>query len=596
MITNIKKSEFLGKLGANLPKQASLPVVHAIVSHVDPILGVAFARYEKYAEMSATGLRTVARTIPVLHRHGLLGKQSRHNGPPVLWLPEIMNMQAGEAVRRAEWLAHHKDEDPQNYFRAVAAHARRASERARDEIDVEGGPKTTRAANPSLNTGAQLEARQQCRAKAKSPAYANDQEILRLVHCEWDAQGLTPEDPKALTKAIHGTGKSRPEPLKHLDVGALRKAYNRARERLPAGYDRWIGLVEKWNKSYNRQRARNLVDRLIAAVGNRPRGILDKMFDHLDRQICDHLPKKVRRLECECERLEKDEYYMPQLRSLVTDDFSDQVYAALANGPKTKEELARVFGRSYGAISSVGLRLRSAGKIKTIWRGGRFLWARADTGPLFVPARDAIVAALKGGPMNVPGLAQVTGKGTSTIKSALHRHLLPNGTVIRTKLGIYALAGTQPPYISKCDAIIAALKKEAMTIPTLAQVTCTTPSSLYQFIDLLLAKGRVIRTKPCTYALAGTAPVYVATCDAIICALTKKKMKLGPLVHHVNVATKGIRSPGTITTVLSRLIREGMVKQDRRRGEYRLAGPVRAMRRAVGPSHRGMGYALNGRL
>ena len=126
-------------------------------------------------------------------------------------------------------------------------------------------------------------------------------------------------------------------------------------------------------------------------------------------------------------------------------------------------------------------------------------------------------------------------------------------------------------------------------------VTCTTPSSLYQFIDLLLAKGRVIRTKPCTYALAGTAPVYLPTCDAIISALTKKKMKLGPLVHHVNVATKN-RSRGAITTVLSRLIREGMVKQDRRCGEYRLAGPVRAMRRALGPSHRGMGYALNGRL
>jgi hypothetical protein len=114
MITDIKKSEFLGNLGANLPKQVSLPVVHAIVSHVNPILGVASARYEKYAQMSATGLRTVSRTIPVLHRHGLLRKQSRGNGPPVLWLPELMDMQADEAVRRAGWLAYHKDENPQN--------------------------------------------------------------------------------------------------------------------------------------------------------------------------------------------------------------------------------------------------------------------------------------------------------------------------------------------------------------------------------------------------------------------------------------------------------------------------------------------------
>src|SRR5437660_1563255 len=157
MTTDIKKNEFLGKLGANLPQQLSLPVVHAIVDQVDPILGVAFARYEKYAEVSATGLRTVARTIPALHRHGLLRKQSRHDGPPVLWLPEIMDMQADEALRRAGWLAHHKDENPQNYFRvgdanvAERAHARRASERARDEIDVEGEPKATNAANPSLD-------------------------------------------------------------------------------------------------------------------------------------------------------------------------------------------------------------------------------------------------------------------------------------------------------------------------------------------------------------------------------------------------------------------------------------------------------------
>jgi hypothetical protein len=265
MITDIEKSKFLGKLGANLPKQVSLPVVHAIVSHLDPILGVASARYEKYAEVSATGLRTVARTIPVLHRHGLLRKQSRRNGPPVLWLPEIMDMQAHEAVERAGWLACHKDENPQNFFRAGRAHARRTSERARDEID-EG------------------ELRQQRRTKAASPAHANDQEILRLIHSEWDAQGLTPEDPKALTKAIHATSKSRPERLKHLDVRALRKSYQRARDRLPVGYDRWIGLVEKWDKTYNPQKARDLVERLITALGDRPRRILDRV-GKLDRDL-----------------------------------------------------------------------------------------------------------------------------------------------------------------------------------------------------------------------------------------------------------------------------------------------------------------------
>jgi hypothetical protein len=576
MITDVKKNEFLEKLGANLPEQVSLPVVHAIVYHVNPILGVTFAKYEKYAEVSATGLRTVARTIPALHRHGLLRKQSRRDGPPVLWLPELMDMQADEAVQRAGWLGHHKDENPENYFtaggakKAERAHARRGSKPARDEIDAEGEPKTTHAANPSLNTGAQRELREQRRLNAKSFAYANDQEILRLIHDEWDAQGLTPEDPQALTKAIHATGSSRPERLKHMDGRALRKAYQRARGRLPVGYDRWIGLVEKWEKSYNRQKARKLVDRLVTAVGDRPSGILDKMFDHLEQQLYDSLPKKNRRLERECERMEENKYYIPQLRSLKRDELSDQVYAALADGPKTKEQLARIFGRSFRVISSVGRRLRNAGQIKTIWSGDRFMWARANTASLFVPARDAIVAALKEGPMSVPGLAQKTGKGPSTVKSALHRHLLPNGTVIRTKFGAYALAGTQPPYISKCDAIIAALKKGPMTVPILTQVTCTTPSNLCQFIDLLLANGRVIRTKRGTYALAGTAPVFVATCDAIIRALSKQAMRLGSLVQHINKSTNISRSRGTVTTVLRRLKKEGTVKQDRWGGEYRL--------------------------
>jgi hypothetical protein len=38
----------------------------------------------------------------------------------------------------------------------------------------------------------------------------------------------------------------------------------------------------------------------------------------------------------------------------------------------------------------------------------------------------------------------VTGRGS--VKCAVHRHLLPNGKVIRTKLGTYALAGTASRY------------------------------------------------------------------------------------------------------------------------------------------------------
>jgi hypothetical protein len=585
MRTDIKKHEFLGRLRANPPKDTSLAVVHAIVDRVDPLLGVAFEKYQTYAEVSATGLRTVARTIPALHRHGLLRKQTRHDGPPVLWLPEIMDMQADEALRRAAWLAHNKNENSQNYFTAgnsnvaARAHARRASERARNEIEAEGEPKRTNALSPSLDTGKQLALRQQHRAKAKSYTHANDREILRLVHIEWDARGLTPEDPEALSIAIHALGNSRPERFKYLDGRALRKAYHRARARLPEGYDRWVGLIEKWEKSFGRQRARYLIERLVAAFGDRPREILGHLFDRLEHQICDHLPKKVRRLESECERLENNKYYLPltgsrQLRPLKTDAIKEQVYAALADGPKTKTELARMFGKTSGAISSVGLRLRNEGKIRSIWRGGQFMWARASTEPRFIPACEAIATALKNGPMSVPELSQKTGKARSTVKCALHRHLLPKGEINRSKFGTYALAGTEPLYISKRDAIIAALKEGPVTVQTLVQVTCTTPTSLYQFIDPLLADGKIIRIKHGTYALARSAPVFVKTCDAILKALNKKAMRLGPLLQHVNRSTNISRSRGTVTTVLRRLKKEGRVKQDQWGGEYRLARPA----------------------
>ena len=158
MRPDIKKYEFLGRLGANPPKHISLAVVHAIVDQVDPILGVAFEKYRKYAEVSATGLRTVARTIPALHRHGLLRKLPRRAGPPVLWLPELMDMQADEALRRAAWLADHKGENPQQYFAAgngdvaKSAHAR-ATELVRDELDVEGELKQTKAPNRLTHYG-----------------------------------------------------------------------------------------------------------------------------------------------------------------------------------------------------------------------------------------------------------------------------------------------------------------------------------------------------------------------------------------------------------------------------------------------------------
>ena len=410
----------------------------------------------------------------------------------------------------------------------------------------------------------------------KRATWRHDEDlVINRIHHFLDTHGMSHSDPEALRKAVKAI--ERPERFKYMDGRALGKVIRRAKRRLPIRYDHWIGLVETWDRSYTRQKTRELVDRLVRAVGDRQAGILDDLFRHLEQQICDHWPKKVRRLECECERLEKNKYYMPQMRSLKRDEFGDQVYAALADGPKTKKWLAGMFGKTDGAISSVGSRLRKEGKITTIWPGGQFMWARASsTAARFIPAREAIVEALKKGPMTYPALARDTGKAISTIKCALHCHLLKNGTVIRTKFGVYALAGTQSPYVSRGAAIVAALKKGPMTFQAIAREINNPPSSVPQFLEPLLEKGTVIRIGRGIYALRGSAPLYVPTCDAIFSAL-KKPMKLGPLVQNVIKSTKGNRSRGTIRTVLSRLVEQGTIKH-RRWGEYRLARRMRAMR------------------
>lgn len=426
----------------------------------------------------------------------------------------------------------------------------------------------------------------QVAARKRNLRRHDDNLLMRRIHDYWDAHRMTQSDAQALSKGIHAI--KVPDRFKHMDPRALIKAYRRARASLPVAYDRWVALIEKWDKSYDQRRARDLVDRLVTAVGDRPPGILDRMFDHLGQRIFNQLASRVRRLEYECERLKEDEYYLPQMRPLKTDAIKEQVYAALADGPKIKRELARTFRKPLSVISAAGTRLRNEGQIMSIWREGQFMWARASTGSRFIPARDAIVAALRTGPMTISVLARHTGKGKSTIKSALHQHLLANGRVVRTKFGTYALAGTAPCYVSNEDAIVAALKNGPMTYQALAREV-STPSSIPQFLGFLLAKGKIIRTQRGIYALPGSAPVYVPTSDAIISALSKKPMKLGPLVQHVNKLTTIARSRGTITTILRGLKKQGTVKQEQKYGgEYRLVRPVRRVRQGESVRRKGI--------
>ena len=344
----------------------------------------------------------------------------------------------------------------------------------------------------------------------KTSQWADEDLLMRRIHAYWDEHSMTRSDPQALAKAIHAI--ILPERFKHMDSRALGKVYRRARKRLPVRYDQWAGLIEKWDKSYDRRKVRDLVDRLVGAVGDR-HGFLDQLFDHLQQQICDHLPKRVRRLEYECERLKQNKYYLPQLRRLKPDAIKEQVHAALVDGPKTKKELARMFGKPYGAISSVGRRLRNEGRIMSIWQEGQFMWALASTAPPFIPARDAIEAVLKNGPMTVGELARNIGKHPSTVKSALKRHLLPNGTVIRTKFNAYALAGTAPPYVSGPTRLLRRWKKVQCLFRHWQERSITHHRRSPSFLNLCLRKVQSFASNAAFtgYVAAGRSTLLHAT-------------------------------------------------------------------------------------
>ena len=131
-----------------------------------------------------------------------------------------------------------------------------------------------------------------------------------------------------------------------------------------------------------------------------------------------------------------------------------------------------------------------------------------------------------------------------------------------------------------------------MSFQALARESIThhrrSPSSL----NLCSREAKSSEIKRGIYALPGSAPAYIPTSDAIVSALTKKPMKLGPLVQHVIASTNGTRSRSSIRTVLSRLKDQGTVKQDGRWGEYRLGRRVPPGSRNTGrKAAKGLGSA-----
>ncbi len=79
----------------------NIGVLRAIFGHVNPEFGVAWAKYCHYAEKSGRSERIVQRTIKVACDMLILRRAYRE-GAPAIWCPELMDMEAAEAVRRVD--------------------------------------------------------------------------------------------------------------------------------------------------------------------------------------------------------------------------------------------------------------------------------------------------------------------------------------------------------------------------------------------------------------------------------------------------------------------------------------------------------------
>jgi hypothetical protein len=98
------KQRLLDRLFKCRTRELNIRVVRAILGYLNKDHGVAFAKYHHYAAKSGMSERIVQRTIQVGHDYLVLQRAYRQ-GAPVIWFPELMDMEPDEAVRRADALA-----------------------------------------------------------------------------------------------------------------------------------------------------------------------------------------------------------------------------------------------------------------------------------------------------------------------------------------------------------------------------------------------------------------------------------------------------------------------------------------------------------
>jgi hypothetical protein len=103
-ITPGHKAEVLNRLTRARICGLNVSVMRAILYRINPQQGVAFCWFREYGKDCSRSERTVQRTIQVACARGFLLRAYRE-GAPVLWCPQLMDMEPVEAVKRANTLS-----------------------------------------------------------------------------------------------------------------------------------------------------------------------------------------------------------------------------------------------------------------------------------------------------------------------------------------------------------------------------------------------------------------------------------------------------------------------------------------------------------
>jgi DNA-binding IclR family transcriptional regulator len=323
------------------------------------------------------------------------------------------------------------------------------------------------------------------------------------------AHGWKRDDCKAVERVIAELQNNDPS-YKTLRTETLERYYYRmAPLPLPAAIeeaieeDRWMSLLMKWVKATKRHppiisadEAREIISRLRAVVPPHRHNDLDRLFDHMDHNRIHWSGRlKINWLRDTIDRLaaNPNDWPIPLRRRGKPNETAARIETYLANTPKNrahKRDIVAALKIPKTTAQTTLCSLERADRIRRV-ENGMYSLPMDGVAP-YIPTDKAILDALAGGQRTCPELKAETGKSEGAVSAALHR-LHNAGSIVLTKPGKYALAGSASPHVYARDAITDALRSGKKTMPELIAATGKNYGEIWQALRRMGDKREVIR-------------------------------------------------------------------------------------------------------